>query len=146
MEPDAQFPEDQVGHPTGGPQVGVESVLGGRLGQPAEHLLLLIVGQEPGATGGRLGLQPVAAVGAVPGDPPGDGYGMDAQERGHVLLRPPVGDPLNRQPTPRFQLRRCAFTPHPDRLYNRHRMNSLAYLRISKGTHSPEVASRCRSL
>jgi hypothetical protein len=94
VEPDAQFPEDQVGQPAGRPQVGVEPVLSGRLGQPAEHLLLLVGGQEPGATGRGLGLQAIVPGRPVPRDTLLDGHRMDAEERGHVLLRPTLAHAL----------------------------------------------------
>ena len=83
-----------------------------------EHLPLLVGGQEPGPTGRGRGLQPVVPMGVVPGDPLGDGDRVDAEERGHVLLRPALIHATNRRHTPRLQLRCCAFTPHPEQATN----------------------------
>src|SRR5262245_37528332 len=88
---------DQLGHPGRRPQVGAEAVGGGLLGQPAEDLGLLRRGQEGRPAGVWLGLQPFVASGAVGADPLVDGDRVDAQEGGHVGLRPALADTLDGQ-------------------------------------------------
>ena len=128
MERDAQFGADQLGHPLGRPQVGPEPVLGGRLGQPPEYLLLLVGGPERSSTRVGFGREPLVPVGGVGAHPPRDGFPVDAQEGGDLGTSPTVLDTLDRQTTTGLKFRRASFASHSSRLRGDVGMNRVCYL------------------
>ena len=84
----AEARADEVGDAAGGPEVGGEAVGGRPVGQPAEHLGLLLGCEEALAARMGLGGEGVGPGGAVGAHPLADGDGMDAEEIGDVLVHP----------------------------------------------------------
>ena len=91
----AEARADEVGDAAGGPEVGGEAVGGRPVGQPAEHLGLLLGCEEALAARMGLGGEGVGPGGAVGAHPLADGDGVDAQEVGDVLVHPAGQDLLD---------------------------------------------------
>src|SRR5512143_260238 len=94
---------DQLDQARSGPQVGGEAVLGGGVGQPAQHDLLLGRGEFGQTTGHRLGRQAVAAVTAVGSEPASDAAGIDTEEVGRLLGGVTLGHALDGEGPAVFQ-------------------------------------------
>src|SRR5262249_26018077 len=83
IELDAPLLLDEVGQPTCGPQLGGEAVLGGVVGQPAEHDLLLGRGKFAGTTGHGWSGQASGALTPEDPDPTANAAGIDPKEVGN---------------------------------------------------------------
>jgi hypothetical protein len=92
VEHDPQAVADQLGDAGGRPQVRSEPERGRLPEPPRPDQSLLFGGQEPGPSGDRLGGRGVVPAGPVRGHPLGHRHRVDAQEVGHVRLRPPAQD------------------------------------------------------
>ncbi len=95
MELDSERGADQLGHPLGRPQIGSEPVLGGRLGEPAKNLLLLVGSQKRRSTWVGLGSKSLVSIGGVGSHPLRNGLWVDAQEGGDLRTGPTVTHPLD---------------------------------------------------
>lgn len=112
MEGDAEVLTNQFHDSAGTPEVGAEAVCGGFLSQPILHLVFLRGAQEPGPTGCGLGSQRVVAIGSVPGDPLGDGDGVQTEPPGDRDLGVAVENQAERPSPSRFQCGSRSFASH----------------------------------
>src|SRR4051794_18398880 len=114
MEVGVKLLLDELGQARSGPQVRGESVLGGRVGQPAEHDLLLSA-SEPGRTpecASGADRQALVAVAAEGGRPAPDAPGRDLKEGSDLLSRVPLGEALNGEMASPLQFFGCTYRSH----------------------------------
>ena len=95
MKCHAEARADRIGDAAGGPEVGGKTVVGRLVGEPAEHLGLLLGGEEASAARVRLGGEGVGSGRTVDAHPFADGDAVDAEEIGDGGLGPAVEDLLD---------------------------------------------------
>ena len=96
---DAELATNQLGHATGRPEIGGETVRRRLLRQPAPDLLILFGGQKARATGRWFGRQTGLAFGPMPSQPFGDRHRMNPETARRRNLGLSTQNRLNSTPT-----------------------------------------------
>jgi hypothetical protein len=89
IEPNAELLSDQLAPPRRRPKLGLETVVSGTLGQPAQGDLLLGRGQLPGPPRDGSGAEADVPLVAKGSHPPAHGGRIDPEEVGDLLGRVP---------------------------------------------------------